>query len=348
MFWVKENKFCWRTWRESIVSCFFLCSKKKYQGLYRQFCDQVDTLSKQIVQHHGYLLSTVLLHDAESHDLQSNKEFYEVEHSTASGSINIFMSSALFCSHFIVCSLYLSGWKMLVLHSDVAFALEVIAVWPVADVPSQSIAIHPCCGSVRVSDDADTEIHKVWRHCQEDETVQVSHRKLQQAKLRICWSGQAISWIWISPVAKKWSLQLLFLHRCDISAILAIVSDVLYPCCANIQTYLDVTINTQPQYAIHNMCSTLLAAMAVIAAPIETVYKCVFGSFRLCWSFPWWSFGQARCFEGALFFLRVYKKGFFRKRHKGDENSRGYASQWLSWIRPALFPHRKLWLVQAD
>ena len=45
-------------------------------------------------------------------------------------------------------------------------------------------------------------------------------------------------------------------------------------------------------------------------------------------------------------FVRVYKKGFYKKRHKGEEESiNGYASQWLSWIRPALFPVGKTWYV---
>lgn len=61
----------------STLSLYFH-SKKRFQGLYRQYCDQVDAFSRQIIQSQSHLLSTVLLHDAESHDLESNKEFYEV------------------------------------------------------------------------------------------------------------------------------------------------------------------------------------------------------------------------------------------------------------------------------
>ena len=47
--------------------------------------------------------------------------------------------------------------------------------------------------------------------------------------------------------------------------------------------------------------------------------------------------------------VRVYKKGFYKKRHKGEEEStNGYASQWLSWIRPALFPVGKTWYVTTE
>ncbi len=40
---------------------------------------------------------------------------------------------------------------------------------------------------------------------------------------------------------------------------------------------------------------------------------------------------------------RVYKKGFYKKRQKGEEGSAcGYPSQWLSPLRPTLFPHGKI------
>ena len=64
--------------KEFFSVLFLFCSKKRFQGLYRQYCDQVDALTRQIIQYQSSLLSSVLLHDAESHDLESNKEFYDV------------------------------------------------------------------------------------------------------------------------------------------------------------------------------------------------------------------------------------------------------------------------------
>ena len=63
------------------------------------------------------------------------------------------------------------------------------------------------------------------------------------------------------------------LNRYDITTILVIVSEILYPSCANVNAYLDTTMNLQPYYSIHNLCSALVAAMAIISAPLETVYK---------------------------------------------------------------------------
>ncbi len=50
------------------------------------------------------------------------------------------------------------------------------------------------------------------------------------------------------------------------------------------------------------------------------------------------------CINITLYVLpfRVFKKGFLKKRTKGeDEPIRGYPSQWLSWIRPEVFPRGK-------
>ena len=63
--------------------------------------------------------------------------------------------------------------------------------------------------------------------------------------------------------------------RCDITTILVIVSEILYPSCTSINAYLDTTMNLQPYYSIHNLCSALVAVMAIVSAPLETVYKWV-------------------------------------------------------------------------
>ena len=46
--------------------------------MYKQYCEQVDMITRQVIQYHTQLLNTSLLHDAESHDFEGNKEFYEV------------------------------------------------------------------------------------------------------------------------------------------------------------------------------------------------------------------------------------------------------------------------------
>ena len=54
------------------------CSKKPFVSIYRQYCELVDSLSRQIVEHCVQVISTSILHDAESHYWQDPKDFYEV------------------------------------------------------------------------------------------------------------------------------------------------------------------------------------------------------------------------------------------------------------------------------
>ena len=52
--------------------------KKLLWPLYRQFCDLVDDMSRQLIEYESQLLATSLLQDAESNDWQSTNHFYEV------------------------------------------------------------------------------------------------------------------------------------------------------------------------------------------------------------------------------------------------------------------------------
>ncbi|KAK3600467.1 hypothetical protein CHS0354_013026 [Potamilus streckersoni] len=99
--------------------------------------------------------------------------------------------------------------------------------------------------------------------------------------------------------------------RNDIITILLGASELLYPASSSISEYIDVSHSQQPHHSIHNLCSTLLAAMAVVASPIDALYK-------------------------------VHKKGYQYKRSKELENSQEMLAittthvsntQWLSWIQ---------------
>ncbi|XP_074651811.1 uncharacterized protein KIAA0825-like [Tubulanus polymorphus] len=53
--------------------------KKLFTLLYRQFCELVESISRQIVEHHNHVLSTCILQDAHAHDWNNLKDFYEGE-----------------------------------------------------------------------------------------------------------------------------------------------------------------------------------------------------------------------------------------------------------------------------
>ncbi|KAH9488353.1 hypothetical protein Btru_063709 [Bulinus truncatus] len=96
--------------------------------------------------------------------------------------------------------------------------------------------------------------------------------------------------------------------RYDITAVLLCVADHLLKASSSLSHYLDPGHNQHPHYSIHNLCSNLLAILAVVASPIESLY-------------------------------RVYKRGFNRKlesQGSGDTAQGGYNTQWLHWIWPAL------------
>jgi hypothetical protein len=104
----------------------------------------------------------------------------------------------------------------------------------------------------------------------------------------------------------------------DVTMILLVVSDFLYPACSSVASYLDASMANQTMYNLHNMCNTLVASMAVVTSPIDLLYK-------------------------------VFKKGFVKKRTKGDEEPiQGYPTQWLSWIQPQLFPRGKTMIVNLQ
>ena len=59
-----------------LFQCCF--SGSPLQGLYDQYCQQVDVITQQVVQQHTHVISTTILHDAESQHFSDTKEFYEV------------------------------------------------------------------------------------------------------------------------------------------------------------------------------------------------------------------------------------------------------------------------------
>ncbi|XP_005088941.2 uncharacterized protein KIAA0825 [Aplysia californica] len=96
--------------------------------------------------------------------------------------------------------------------------------------------------------------------------------------------------------------------RYDITSILLCSIEHLLKACSSISQYLDPGHNQLPHYSIHNQCSNLLAVMAVVTSPIDTLY-------------------------------RVFKRGYSRRTESQDSGSSsqyGNNTQWLHWMWPSL------------
>ena len=99
----------------------------------------------------------------------------------------------------------------------------------------------------------------------------------------------------------------------DVTAVLLCTGELLFYACDSLSPLLDPCEADADVLDVHNSCCCLLAALSVIGAPLESVY-------------------------------RVFRKGFNKKSSRCDKESlKGNVSQWLSWIQPHLFPHRKIW-----
>ncbi|CAH1798032.1 unnamed protein product [Owenia fusiformis] len=148
--------------------------------------------------------------------------------------------------------------------------------------------------------------HDLWRFCppklSQNLFVSVLHDSLSHLSKR---------YIRCKPSYKRTTQ-----FRVDITAILLCTSELLMSGCNSIGKYIDACTNETLFYGIHSICLSLLAAVAVVASPLDQIYK-------------------------------IFKKGFLRKkkRHHGDtiENS-SPVTEWLHWIRPALFnSHEKVY-----
>ena len=64
-----------------------------------------------------------------------------------------------------------------------------------------------------------------------------------------------------------------FSYRQDVTSILLCVTELLFAASRNSAEYLDPSMITHPQFSIHNSCSCLLTALAVVSAPLEHVYR---------------------------------------------------------------------------
>ncbi|XP_041373481.1 uncharacterized protein KIAA0825-like [Gigantopelta aegis] len=101
--------------------------------------------------------------------------------------------------------------------------------------------------------------------------------------------------------------------RYDLTTVLLSTEEFLFDACDSISKLLDPGHSDLPHYSIHNLCSTLFSCLAVVSSPIDV----------LC---------------------RVFKRGYGRRRESDDHFSlhletsyHGSNTQWLCWIRPALF-----------
>lgn len=102
-------------------------------------------------------------------------------------------------------------------------------------------------------------------------------------------------------------------YRSDIISILLCASELLFPACSSVSMYLDPGSSQLPHYSIHNFCSVLLADMAIVASPLEMLYK-------------------------------MYKKGFHELPELQPTSGStptaeviGTNTHWLSWIQPTIF-----------
>ena len=66
---------------------------------------------------------------------------------------------------------------------------------------------------------------------------------------------------------------LVIFDRYDITAILLCTIEHLIAVCPSVSQFIDPGHNQLPHYTIHNHCSNLLAVMAVLSSPIETLYR---------------------------------------------------------------------------
>jgi len=59
----------------------------------------------------------------------------------------------------------------------------------------------------------------------------------------------------------------------DILSTLLCTGELLLPACKSVSMYLDVGHSQLPHYTIQNLCSTLLATMAIVSSPLDIMYK---------------------------------------------------------------------------
>ncbi|XP_048250492.1 uncharacterized protein KIAA0825-like [Haliotis rufescens] len=101
--------------------------------------------------------------------------------------------------------------------------------------------------------------------------------------------------------------------RYDLTAVLLCTEEFLLHTSSSVSHILDPGHTDQPAYTIHNLCSTIFSALAIVSSPLEILY-------------------------------RVYKKGYGRRRDSHEEFSlhlatsyTGSNTHWLHWIRPELY-----------
>jgi len=99
-------------------------------------------------------------------------------------------------------------------------------------------------------------------------------------------------------------------HSADVTAVLICTSDLLLYASDSIVPYLDPCDAHKDIYSIHSSCSSLVACLAIVGAPLDLLHK-------------------------------TYRKGFSKRLVGLDDEFKGYNSQWLSWIRPSLLPRGK-------
>ncbi|XP_064652487.1 uncharacterized protein KIAA0825-like isoform X2 [Lineus longissimus] len=211
-------------------------SKKLFLTLYRQFCDLVDTISRQIVEYHNGLLANSFLQDADSHHWEDSKEFYDDQS----------------------CSLSILMWNLhmkATQHDLWQFGPPRLAQSMFAAIIQESLLV------------------MAQRYCR----VKPAYRRTRQ-------------------------------FRCDILSILLCASQLLLPGSNTSSRMMDASSEQTTHFSIHNSCTSLVAAMAIVVSPLEFLYK-------------------------------TFKKGFSKKRIGNEEREgvHGKPTDWLALIWPHLF-----------
>ncbi|KAL8577449.1 hypothetical protein ACOMHN_048084 [Nucella lapillus] len=208
--------------------------KKLFAALVRQYSELLDALMKQIVQLHSQTVATSILMDADSTDWANIKDFYEDER----------------------CSFTVQMWN---------FHLRGLRhdLWTTC-----SPALTQSIFSSVLQDSLLTIMQRYVR-------VQPSFRRVKQYKydvtaILLC-DGPLNTNTVCRYIGTMW--QCVSLYRYDVTVVLLCVMDHLLWACNSPSKLLDPGHGQLPQYSIHNLCSNLMAALAVVASPLEALYS---------------------------------------------------------------------------
>ncbi|KAK3709538.1 hypothetical protein QZH41_018988 [Actinostola sp. cb2023] len=199
--------------------------RRPFAVLHRQYSEIVESLTNQIINYQKHVIATVILQDADSHNWEDQRPFYEDER----------------------CSFSVQMWNLhiqAIQHDLWKFAPPAKAQFILANLVQHSLSL-----------------------------------------LTLRYSNAIPSYNRVNQ------------FRCDITTILLATLSFLWPCCDSLNVLFDTSTEETMISSIHNMCSCLLATLAIVTCPLEDLCKCLTSKKK------------ARC-------------------------RRGSRTGWLSWIHP--------------